>query len=327
MSEVSDNDYRLGGTQMKIGVVGTGAVGGYVGGLLARAGNDVTFLARGVHYTTMKEKGLTVEGGDDSFIVNGFFTDDSYDLADVDLAIICVKSIDTRETAEKLSTILKKDSLILTLQNGVDNEETLADVFGGYDRILSAAAYIQVMVKEPGVVRQLGNIPQFVIGALEHDLAEQAEKISTLFNSANIIASVTSKVLQIKWKKLFWNVTFNPLSALIESEVASILDNEGLYKTAQHICKEAIKVAQKAGIEVEDGFYRQILAQGQMARDHKTSMLQDKLRGKAMELESICGYIVKKGKELNVETPVLETIYHQLKFSEATRFYSFQKNR
>jgi 2-dehydropantoate 2-reductase len=303
---------------MKIGIVGTGAVGGYIGGYLANAGNEVTFLTRGQSYTIFEEKGLTVEGEHGTFTVNGFFTDKYQALSDVDLAIICVKSIGTKEVADQLIPFLKKDAFILTLQNGVDNEEILTNAFGGNHRILSGAAYIQVMLKEPGIVKQLGNTPQFVIGALQRDEAKHAERISSLFNSAGINTSVTNNILQIKWKKLFWNVTFNPLSALIESEVSSILDHAGLYHTSERICKEAIRVAQKAGIDIEDGFYKQILAQGQLARGHKTSMLQDKLNGKAMELESICGYVVKKGKELNVATPVLETIYHLLKFSEAT---------
>lgn len=309
---------------MKIGVVGAGAVGGYVGGLLARAGNEVTFLARGRNYTAMKEKGLTVEAGKDVFTIYGTFTDKDHDLSNVDLAILSVKSVDTIEVAGRLKHILKKDCLILTLQNGVDNEEILSNVLGGSDRVLSAAAYIQAIVKEPGVVNQQGNIPLFIIGALNQDLTVNAERISSLFNAATIRATVTDSILNIKWKKLFWNVTFNPLSALIEAEVGSILDNKGLHDTAERICKEAICVAQKAGIEIEDEFYRQILAQGQLARGHKTSMLQDKLRGKAIELESICGYIVHKGKELEVKTPVLETIYHLLKFSEATRSISIQ---
>jgi 2-dehydropantoate 2-reductase len=304
---------------MKIGVVGTGAVGGYVGGMLAKAGNEVIFLARGKHYTTMKEKGLTVMTVDQTFIANGLFTDHIESLSDVDLAIISVKSMDTKETAERLSSILNEKALLLTVQNGVDNEEILADVFGGYDRILSAASYIQVMLKEPGVVKQVGNIPQFVIGALDQRYAEQAEKVNAMFNSATILSSIASNVLQMKWKKLLWNVTFNPLSALIESEVGSVLDHDGLYETAERVCKEAIRVAQKHGMDIEDDFYKLIISQGQLARRHKTSMLQDKLRGRAMELESICGYIVKKGKELHVETPVLETIYHLLSFSEITK--------
>jgi 2-dehydropantoate 2-reductase len=287
--------------------------------MLAKAGNEVIFLARGKHYTTMKEKGLTVMTVDQTFIANGLFTDHIESLSDVDLAIISVKSMDTKETAERLSSILNEKALLLTVQNGVDNEEILADVFGGYDRILSAASYIQVMLKEPGVVKQVGNIPQFVIGALDQRYAEQAEKVNAMFNSATILSSIASNVLQMKWKKLLWNVTFNPLSALIESEVGSVLDHDGLYETAERVCKEAIRVAQKHGMDIEDDFYKLIISQGQLARGHKTSMLQDKLRGRAMELESICGYIVKKGKELHVETPVLETIYHLLSFSEITK--------
>ncbi|QIZ07962.1 hypothetical protein HFZ78_15505 [Priestia megaterium] len=152
------------------------------------------------------------------------------------------------------------------------------------------------------------------LGALDTRLVGKVEEIATLFNAANIETFTSSNVLRIKWNKLLLNVTFNPLTALIESKVGTIYVDEGLNQLALKICKEAIAVAVAMGIEIEVDFYETILAQGQLARDHHTSMLQDKLRGKPMELESICGYIVKKGKEVNVETPVLETIYYLLSY-------------
>jgi 2-dehydropantoate 2-reductase len=172
------------------------------------------------------------------------------------------------------------------------------------------------MVNEPGVVKQIGVTPKLVIGALDRSLTEKATEFSSLFNAANIETFISSNILEIKWKKLLWNVTFNPLTALLESKVGSILDNEGLNQTAINICCESIAVARSANFDIDEDFYQTIMAQGQLARNHRTSMLQDKLNGKAMELESICGYIVKKGKALNVNTPVLETIYHLLSYQE-----------
>ncbi len=213
---------------------------------------------------------------------------------------------------------MKKDCLILTLQNGVDNEEILAGIFGG-KRILSAATYIQAIVKEPGVVKQIGLHPRLVLGALDESLGEKVTYISELFNNANIQTLPSNNILMIKWKKLLWNVTFNPLTAIIESNIGTIFDDDGLKATAIRICKEAISVARKLGFEIEENFYETIIKQGQFARNHQTSMLQDKLNGKAMELESICGYIVKSGKKVNVDTPALETIYHLLIYQDEKR--------
>jgi 2-dehydropantoate 2-reductase len=300
---------------MKIGIAGTGAVGGYFGGLLKKAGNEVIFFARGNHLNILKEKGLTIESEVEKFNVSGTFTDQYELFANVDLLLFCVKSTATAEVADKLRHILKKECLILTLQNGVDNEEILSTVFGE-GRILSAGTYIQAHVKEPGIVRQIGVFPRLVIGALDSNLNEKVTEISSLFNSANIVTYTSSNIVEMKWRKLIWNVTFNPLTTLIESPIGAIYDDEGLYHTASRICKEGIAVARKLGYAIDENYYEEIMAQGQMARNHQTSMMQDKLGGKVMELESICGYMVGKGKRVNVDTPVLETIYHILAYQE-----------
>lgn len=303
---------------MKIGVAGTGAVGGYFGGLLAKAGSEVTFLARGESLVAMKERGLIVESGTGRDIISAEFSDRYESLSEADLVLFCVKSTVTREMAANLQPFLKKDALILTFQNGVDNEEILSDMFGK-DRILAAAAYIQAFMKEAGVVKQIGIPPQLVLGSLDKSRSGALEEVANLFNQAGIQTYSSSKVLEVKWKKLLWNVTFNPLTALMLSSVGELLDDPGACETANNICKEAIAVARKTGVEIDTTFHEQIMSQGQLARDHKTSMLQDRMNGKPMEIESICGYIVQKGKEVGTSTPVLETIYHLLKFSESSK--------
>lgn len=300
---------------MRIGIVGTGAVGGYYGGHLVRAGNEVVFFARGDNLSVLQENGLTIESEVEHFHVQSTFTDDYQSFSTIDLLLFCVKSTATKEVAEKLLPFLKKDCLILTLQNGVENEEILAS-FYGKNRILSAAAYIQATVKEPGVVKQIGVPPRLVIGGLDESSTDIVQEIASLFNAANTDTFTSSDILEMKWKKLLWNVTFNPLTALVESKVGAIFDDEGLYTTAKSICNEALAVAKELGFAFDENFDEVIFKQGQFARNHQTSMLQDKLNGKAMELESICGYIVKKAKQLNVAIPVLETIYLLLKYQD-----------
>ncbi|CRK80952.1 ketopantoate reductase family protein [Neobacillus massiliamazoniensis] len=300
---------------MKIGVAGTGAVGGYFGAMLQKAGNEVIFLARGNSLKCMVEKGLIVESEAETFSVEGTFTDRYESLSEVDLLLFCVKSTATKEVATKLQPYLKKECVILCFQNGVDNEEILSAIFGK-ERVIPVSTYIQTFVKEPGVVKQIGFPPRLVIGALEAELSNKVSDLATLFNDAHIETFTSRNILGVKWKKLLWNVTFNPLTALLEVKVGAIFENEGLKQTAIKICQEAIAVARNTNVDIEEDFFETILEQGELARNHDTSMLQDKRNGKAMELESICGYIVKKGKKLNVETPALETIYHLLKYQE-----------
>jgi 2-dehydropantoate 2-reductase len=298
---------------MKIGIAGTGAVGGYFGGLLKKAGNEVVFLARGKALERMQKEGLRIESEVETFTVEGTFTDQYESFSEIDLLLFCVKSTNTTEVATNFLPFLKESCLIMTLQNGVDNEEILASIFGE-NRILSAATYIQAIITNAGVVKQIGMPPRLIIGALDATFAEKAVELSIIFNAANIATFTSSNVLKVKWNKLLWNVTFNPLTALIESRVGAIYEHEGLNHLAMKICKEAISVAQALGIDTETDYYETVFAQGQFAKNHQTSMLQDKLNGKTLELESICGYIVKRGKEVRVETPVLETIYHLLSY-------------
>ncbi len=301
---------------MKIGVAGTGAVGGFYGGHLSKAGNDVVFLARGCHLETMQENGLTVETETGSFTSTGTFTDDLNAFHDVNLVLFTVKSTDTLEMAQKLASVLPDEALILTLQNGVDNEEILSGIFGN-SRVVAGAAYIQVHLKEPGTVKQIGLEPRLVIGAVGSGGQQAAEHICAVFNEAGAVAYPTDHIMEVKWKKLLWNVTFNPLSALAEAKVGEILDDEGLSGTAEAICREVISVARAAGIRIDEDFYKKIFEQGRLARGHSTSMMQDKLKGKPMELESICGYAVKKGRESNTATPVLAAVYSVLKHMDA----------
>ncbi|SEN56500.1 2-dehydropantoate 2-reductase [Mesobacillus persicus] len=306
---------------MNIGIVGTGAVGGYFGACLSKAGHEVTFLARGENLQALKRNdGISIESFEGNFKASGIFTDSYDSLVDVDLILFCVKSTATKEVAAQLVPFLKKEASILTLQNGVDNEEVLAAYFGE-ERILSAATYIQAQMKKSGVVKQVENPTRLIIGALnsQGDMS-RLDEVSQILESAGIETYVSSNILKVKWKKLLWNVTFNPLSALIEGKVGVILDDDGLRRTAERIGMEALEVAKGAGIPLEDGLVSKIIEQSDPARNHETSMLQDKRNGKPMELESICGYVVKKGKELGVETPVLETIYSLLKLEETKRF-------
>lgn len=301
---------------MKIGIAGTGAVGGYFGGLLALAGNSIVFLTRGKNYEFMKKHGLVIETNQEMKKVQGNFTNCIDEFEDVDLVVFAVKSNDTKEMATKLKPYLKEDARILTLQNGVDNEECLADILGR-ERILSAAAYIQAQMKNTGIIMQIGNPPFFLIGSYDNQKNKDfLDRLSDICNEAEIHVHLSNHIMEAKWKKLIWNVTFNPLSALIEDSIASILDDEGLLAAAKRICKESIQVARLAGVDIDDSYIESIISQGQLARDHQTSMLQDRLKGKPMELESIGGFILHKGKELGIETPTIDTIYHLLKYSE-----------
>ncbi|MEJ8765533.1 2-dehydropantoate 2-reductase [Oceanobacillus sp. HCA-5259] len=293
---------------MKIGVVGAGAVGGFFGLLLQRAGNQVTFIARGPHLKAMQRDGLLIKRGTTSLSVNGRFSDDLQDLLDCELILFCIKSNDTEQMAKELLPILSEEANVLTLQNGVDNEMVLTQIFGK-ERTFSCATYIQAAVEQPGVIKQDGRV-KLVIGELNYSSTEKCSELVSIFQNAGIDAKHSRNILARKWKKLLWNITFNPLSAISTARVGDILDNEELRKTAEFICQEAIEVAIRTGIKLDrEETVTAIFAGGERARAHNPSMLQDRLNGKPMEVEAICGYVVRKARELEVKVPTLQMSY------------------
>lgn len=297
---------------MKIGIAGAGAVGGFFGAYLKQAGHDVTFLARGKHLEAMKQSGLTIIGKDGEFTVDGFFTDDIDAFYDAELILFCVKSPDTRLTAEQIQALGNEKTVILTLQNGVDNEEILLEIFGK-ERVLSAATYISSHVEKPGVVKQDG-VVKLLVGALDEASESTCYNVAQILNEANIDTSVSEAIMESKWKKVLWNATFNPLAALSTAAVGEILDDEELRLTAEHVCREVLEIANQNGIALGEKMIEVTFRKAEFAREHQPSMLQDRLNGKKMEIESLSGYFVKKGRELGVETPVIQAIYSQLRF-------------
>lgn len=298
---------------MRIGIAGAGAVGCLFGGLLQQAGHHVTFLARGNHLEALKTNGLMIAGEGEVLHINRIFTDKISSLSECELILFCVKSNDTKSMAKQLLPFLKKNARILTMQNGVDNEELLCEIFGSH-RVLSAATYVQAFLEAPGKVRQQGRV-KLVIGELDNLTTKECLAVVQAFQQANIDTGQSHRILERKWKKLLWNITFNPLSAIVNARVGQVLDDEYLRKTAACIAKESIEVATHAGISIDfEETFSQIFKNAEHARTHQTSMLQDRLQGKRMEVEAICGFISRKGQTLSVPTPTINTVYRLLKF-------------
>lgn len=305
--------FKKGYLNMKIGVAGAGAVGSVFGGLLSNAGYEVVFMARGEHLKAMKEFGLILEGRKETYKINKEFIAEPSGFSDVDVILFCFKSNDTRERALELKRVIKPETVIVTLQNGVDNEEVLSEIFGK-ERVISAASYVQAKVSSPGNVKQEGRI-KLEIGELHENSYNSCANIVEMFRESKIDIKHVDNIMEHKWKKLLWNVTFNPLSATMQVRVGEILEDSNLYEIANNVCIESIRVAKKLGIPLDaEKTLTTIFDNATYAREHQTSMLQDRIQNKKMEVESMCGFIVKKGEEQNVSTPTLTTIYNMLTF-------------
>lgn len=296
---------------MKIAVLGAGAVGGYCGAMLKPHADEVIFIARGQHLKAMQQNGLIVHS---SLLgkrhIRGIFTDDFRALLHAELIIFTVNSAQTAETAARMLPHIKPDSTILTLQNGVDNEERLASLIGS-DRVLSGASYITVHLEAPGVIRQ-ENIQSFVIGPLSDNGRIKADLVIDLFNKSGLECKLSSNILETKWEKFLYNATFNPLCALTMKTIGEILDDEALRSYAEDILMEIVSIAKGLGVDLKQAVIDEVFPNSMFVRNHKPSMLQHREQGKKMEVESLCGYVIQKGNDLGVKTPVLEYVYHSL---------------
>ena len=299
---------------MKIGIMGSGAVGSFFGSFLSEAGHDVTYIARGAHLAEMKKNGLTIMKENENITIYQTFTDTIDALADCELILFCVKSGDTKETAEKLKQVIPESAYVMTLQNGVSNEEALIDIFGK-DRVLSAAVYVQTAVESPGVIKQSGSV-RLIVGALGDGGQDAASSYITLFNEAKIPSDFSGQILLRKWKKYLWNLIFNPLSAATDKTIGQLLDDPNLREIAWEMGTETIEIAALTGYPLTEEDIQVSFQSAEYARQHTTSMLQDIRNGKVTEAEELMGYLIRKADSYNKPVRTVKTIYHLLKSKE-----------
>jgi 2-dehydropantoate 2-reductase len=273
---------------MKIGVIGAGAVGLYYGSLLQRAGHDVRFLLRR-DYDAITGSGLTVTspgGGFHLEQVQGFR--DSHDMGTVDLVLVALKAFANQYLVEMARPLLGDQTLLLTIQNGLGNEELLAEAFGG-DRVLGGVAMIGVTRGEPGVVNHqaLGSIR---LGEFSGGRSQRSEHLATMFNDAGVTCEAVADLRKIRWEKLMWNIPFNGLCALTNQTPGKLLANPATRCLVAEIMDEVIAGGNAQGLsEPISREYREEMLTSTVRHtsDYRPSMMVDRLEGRPLELEAI----------------------------------------
>jgi 2-dehydropantoate 2-reductase len=292
---------------MKVAVMGAGAVGGYFGGLLAKGGADVTFIARGKHLAALKAKGLSVKSVKGDFSLPVKATDDLKEVGPVNLVLFCVKSYDTEAAMRQALPMVGKETVVLSLQNGIDNEEKIASIVGK-EKILAGVAYIGSSVAEPGVIlhEEEGKI---AFGELQGGLTDRVLKIKEFFGRCGLPAEASADIRKALWAKLTWNAPFNAINALVGGTVKTIVENPHTLELARLVTVEVVAVASASGIPLvlEEVWARNL--KFSQRSDIKTSMLQDLELGRPLEHEALNGIIVKKGAELGIPTPYNFALY------------------
>ena len=231
---------------MKILVMGAGAVGAYFGARLQQAGEQVVFCARGDHLRALKDHGLTFISYQGDFSIAVAATADPREFAPYDLILFCVKSYDTAAAAHLLEGCLNSGGTILTVQNGVENETLLVEVFGK-DNVMGGNARVGAELVAPGrVVHRTGGLIEF--GELDGRDTARAQRLAELFRRAGIFGELTMRLPTIRWEKLLWNAAFNTVTTLVQRKVGDLIDDADGVALLRALMREIAAVARAEGV-------------------------------------------------------------------------------
>jgi 2-dehydropantoate 2-reductase len=295
-------------TMKEIMIVGAGSVGGYFGAHLARKHPNVSFLLRPNTQTAVAKNGLTIRSAiGESFTVRVQSASSPQDLPQPDLIILGVKAYDLDEVMDQIEPVLKPDTTILTLQNGVTIEDTLKMRFGR-ERIVGGVAFIYSKIAAPGVIDHFKK-GMVSIGELMGLESPRLLEIQALFQKAGIPCFLTEDIRKAKWEKMCWNCAFNPLTVLMNDHVAKALDAPELQPVIATIVREVVAVAMAAHrVPLDGNMPEKVVKWSQELRDIHTSMYDDWKAGRSTEIEDLNGYIVKRGQEFGIPTPMNEML-------------------
>jgi len=313
--------------KLSLAILGAGGIGCYYGARLAGNGHHVCFIARGDHLTALREKGLTIKHPDFDFhkAVDACDFDTfirEHDPANFDAIVVCVKATATEEIAENIKRWFKaseQSTMIISLQNGIDNESQLASALDESLIIGGLALRIGGHIVRPGEVAATG-IAEIVLGAWPHadsptDLrvAERLPAIIVAFNQSGIPTRKTDNIRRELWRKLVINNGVNPLSALTGLDTRAMAYHPHFGPIVHHLMEEA---ANMAIADDEPLSQRDADEMFELIRSFdpiKTSMLVDLEKGRPLELESISGAVIERSKRINVPVPYTQTVYALLK--------------
>ncbi len=292
----------------EIMMVGAGSVGGYFGAHLARKHPKVSFLLRSKTQVAIAKNGLTIRSAiGDSFTVHPQSSTSPHDLPQPDLIILGVKAYDLPEVMNQIEPVLKSDTTILTLQNGVTIEDILKMRFGR-ERVVGGVAFIYSKIVEPGVIDHFKK-GMVTIGELMGLETPRLLEIKELFKEAGIPCFLTEDIRKAKWEKMCWNCVFNPLTVVLNDHVAKALDAQELQPVMATLVREVAAVAMAAHrVPLADDMPEKVVKWSQELRDIHTSMYDDWQSGRPTEIDELNGYIVQRGQEFGVPTPMNEML-------------------
>jgi 2-dehydropantoate 2-reductase len=298
---------------MKILIMGTGGVGGYYGGLLAQQGNEVTFISRGAHLYAIRHEGLKVKSVHGDFTVfPANATEDPAKVEPVDLILFCVKTYNTHEAAEAIRPAVGPQTVVLSLQNGIDAAEQIGKVLGG-DHVIGGATWLSSAVEAPGVIKQISQFRRIVLGELAGGRSERIQSIYEVLNQTGITVEISEDIQKVLWTKLVFITAVSSIGSLTRlpmGDYRSVTESRGLLSS---LMQEVESLARAQRVDLDGDVVQKWLEFIDNSAPHiKPSMQLDVESGHRTELESMIGVVGRKGRELGIPTPVADFVYASL---------------
>lgn len=298
---------------MKLAVYGTGGVGGYFGGRLALAGADVHLIARGPHLDALRTRGLKVISTKGDFRVDLPATDDPSEIGECDYVLFSVKSFDTVEAAARLGPLIGEPTAILSLQNGIDNEEKIGRAVGP-GHVMGGAAYIFSTIAEPGVVAHTGGPARIVFGEWDGSRTERAQRLLDVCLTGGIDAALSENIERVLWDKYAFICAQAGMTAAVRLPIGEVRAVEESWVAFKRIVDEVREVAVAEGIDLaaDTADRHASFAEG-LEPGGYSSLHDDLIHGRRMELEALHGTVVRRARQHAIPAPVCEAIYAILK--------------
>ena len=296
-------------TPLKVAVMGAGAVGCYFGGMLARAGHDVTLIARPQHVEAINRDGLRMETKTFDEHVRLKAGSDPAAVKGAQLVLFCVKSGDTESAGEQIKPYVGKDTVVLCLQNGCDNDQRLRAVLP-QPEVAAAVVYVGTEMQGAGHLKHHGR------GELVVDPVRNIEALDKMLADAGIPTQVSDNVRGQLWLKLIINCAYNAISAIAQKPYGVTTPGVGIRDVMRDVVDECMAVAKAEGVTVPGDVDAAVAKIVETMPQQYSSTAQDIMRGKPTEIDYLNGHVVRRGKALGIRTPANQALWALVKLVE-----------
>jgi 2-dehydropantoate 2-reductase len=302
---------------MRVAVIGAGGIGGLYGALLARAGHDVSFLARGEHLRTIQARGLEVRSPEfGTFAVQGLASDDPIELGQADLVLFAVKTYDLEPGARAARQVLSPGASLLTFQNGLDAPDQVADIVGK-ENVLIGTTALETTILEPGVIGHLSKFHFITVSALDGPPTRAVYRVAEALKNAGCTVNVTPDGRQTLWEKAWALIPMATITTVCRAPIGEIRDVRETRALIETLLDEVSAVAHACGYDLPEARARAHAMLMEIApRGMKASMARDFERGGRTELEALTGALVRLADVRGVDIPATRTAYAILKLRE-----------